>query len=166
MKTKIILSMAIIVILPFGAQANISAYYQEQMVNSPSKVERYGTAKVAYGGPYETAEMLPGDATTVVSASYVKGAYNDTIAAINNLAFNKQDVLLVYDAQKDDYVEIEGSVALTLDYVSNEQQLITGYGVQVAIDEVNDTIQSKRVTAVDTWGSTHTVDLGLKTVTQ
>ncbi len=36
-------------------------------------------------GPYETATINAGDSTTVVSASYVKGAYNDAIAAINNL---------------------------------------------------------------------------------
>ena len=36
-------------------------------------------------GPYETATINAGDSTTVVSASYVKGAYNDAIAAINTL---------------------------------------------------------------------------------
>ena len=35
--------------------------------------------------PYATATVEDGDSTTVVSASYVKGAYNDTISAINRL---------------------------------------------------------------------------------
>ena len=46
-----------------------------------------GTPVVATANaPYATATVEHGDTTNVVSASYVKGAYNDAISAINKVA--------------------------------------------------------------------------------
>jgi len=47
--------------------------------------------------PYAIATPETGDTTNVVSASYVKGAYNDAIAAINNVNENKQIKMIVSD---------------------------------------------------------------------
>ena len=55
----------------------------------PSAVPWGGTPVVATArAPYATATEETGDTTNVVSASYVKGAYNDTIAAVNRLSID------------------------------------------------------------------------------
>ena len=51
-----------------------------------------GAVVATASAPYETATEQTGDSTTVVSASYVKGAYNDAISAINNVASKVSDV--------------------------------------------------------------------------
>jgi len=43
--------------------------------------------------PYATVGAVNGDTTHVVTASYVKEAYNDTIAAVNKVNADKQDKL-------------------------------------------------------------------------
>ena len=73
MKKILILS---ILIAPIAAYATGPATYDGNPDNAT-----YADS----GGPYETATINAGDSTTVVSASYVKGAYNDAIAAINTL---------------------------------------------------------------------------------
>lgn len=48
-----------------------------------------GTPFVATApAPYATSTLESGDPTTVVTASYVKGAYDDVIAAVNRLSFD------------------------------------------------------------------------------
>ena len=61
----------------------------------PSAVGQGQTAVVATASaPYATAAAAQGDTTNVVSASYVKGAYNDAIAAVNKVNNDKQAKLL------------------------------------------------------------------------
>ena len=60
----------------------------------PSAVGQGETPVVATASaPYATAGAETGDTTNVVSASYVKGAYNDTIAAVNKVNADKQGKL-------------------------------------------------------------------------
>ena len=46
-----------------------------------------GAVVATASAPYATATEQTGDTTTVVSASYVKGAYNDAIAAVNRVGW-------------------------------------------------------------------------------
>ncbi len=48
-------------------------------------------------GPYQTATIENDDSTTVVSASYVKGAYNDAIAAINTQKYLFDEAIAQYN---------------------------------------------------------------------
>ena len=60
----------------------------------PSAVGQGETPVVATASaPYATAGAETGDTTNVVSASYVKGAYNDAIAAVNKVNADKQGKL-------------------------------------------------------------------------
>jgi len=61
----------------------------------PSAVAQGATPVVATANaPYAIATPETGDTTNVVSASYVKGAYNDAIAAVNKVNADKQAKLL------------------------------------------------------------------------
>ena len=78
MKTKTILSIAIMAALPFGAHADPVG---------PAAVPANGTAVVATANaPYVTQTPTAADATHIASTAYVKGAYNDAIAAVNKVA--------------------------------------------------------------------------------
>ena len=78
MKTKTILSIAIMAALPFAAHADPVG---------PAAVPANGTAVVATANaPYVTQTPTAADATHIASTAYVKGAYNDAIAAVNKVA--------------------------------------------------------------------------------
>ena len=119
----------------------------------PSGTTPSNAVIATYRPYYQTAEILPSDTTQVVSASYVKGAYNDTIAAINKIHQNKQEVLTVYDYKVDRYETIDTTLITDLDEVSAPTELVNGMAVKNAIDSVNSTISGKRVSAVTTWGN-------------
>ena len=72
MKKILILSL---LITPIMAQADVG----------PAQDDSDNPVMATYNGPYVLATPEDGDSTTVVSASYVKGAYNDAIMAINKL---------------------------------------------------------------------------------
>jgi len=64
----------------------------------PSAVGQGETPVVATASaPYATAGAETGDTTNVVSASYVKGAYNDAIAAVNKVNADKQEKMFNVD---------------------------------------------------------------------
>ena len=154
---KLLLLSTLIAILPFTANAGNRI--------GPAQDESDDPVIADDSGPYQTAEILPGDTTQVVSASYVKGAYNDTIAAINSLdelARSKQKFIMnvVNGAQMGEYALgassfVGGLVANNL--VSAETDFVSAAAVAAGI-------KSQRVTAVDSWGSNHTVDVAFKTV--
>lgn len=162
MKTKILLSSVLIVLLPFCVQAD----YTYDYVYSPAVVANNGTVtRTDDSGPFVTAEVLPGDSTNVVSASYVKGAYNDTIAAINMLAETKQNAienLTNYHGPME--AGALGSDGIIGALVDHNLPVSDGELYFVSASGVVNGILSQRVTAVDTWGSTHTVDVAFKTV--
>ena len=88
MKTKTaILSIAIIAALPFMANAT-QTIVQTQ---TPAPVGANGTVtKAASSGPYQTATIGEHDDEHIATTAYVKGAYNDAIAAVNKVDSEKQ----------------------------------------------------------------------------
>lgn len=87
MKKILILSL---LITPIMAQADVG----------PAQDDSDNPVMATHNGPYVLATPEDGDSTTVVSASYVKGAYNDAIMAINRLK----------DLYSDDWSEINNIV--------------------------------------------------------
>ena len=83
MKTKTtILSIAIIAILPFVANAEQTTVTSQ----TPAAVGANGTVNVAAtGGPYQIATIGEHDDEHIATTAYVKGAYNDSIRAVNKL---------------------------------------------------------------------------------
>ena len=80
MTTKIPLLFTIIALLPFGVWADYTYNY----VTTPAQVVPNGTVTRASAlGPYTIATIEDDDAEHIASTAYVKGAYNDAIAAIN-----------------------------------------------------------------------------------
>ena len=79
---KQILSIAILAILPLTAMA-------DPVVSvGPAAVPSNGTAVIATANPpYQTSTVVdPDDKQHIASTAYVKGAYNDAIAAVNKVA--------------------------------------------------------------------------------
>ena len=119
------------------------------------------------GAPYETATIENGDSTTVVSASYVKGAYNDTITAINTVASDVYDLSgslddLGNDKQDKLYSTEEnliGGGTKTV-FINNEVKNTIGTGTAASLDKshlasvgaIRSAIDAKRISAVTTWG--------------
>ena len=81
--TKItLLSIAIIAALPFAANATQTIVE----TNTPAAVGANGTVKKAAAtGPYQTATIGEHDDEHIATTAYVKGAYNDAIAAVNKV---------------------------------------------------------------------------------
>ena len=123
-----------------------------------------GAVVATASAPYATATEQTGDTTTVVSASYVKGAYNDAIAAVNRVNSDKQKKIVNMKGE-----DMSGEAFSSSGFVGNLAPLSNNSDAErlfVSAAAVAAGIKSQRVTVVDSWGSTHTVDLGLKTVTQ
>ena len=85
MKTKsTLLSIAIIAALPFTANATQTIVE----TNTPAAVGQNGTVKkAAANAPYQTATIGEHDDEHIATTAYVKGAYNDAIAAVNKTAY-------------------------------------------------------------------------------
>lgn len=80
---KQILSLAIIATLPLTAHATDPV--------GPAAVPSNGAAVVATATPpYQTLTVSNDDKQHIASTAYVKGAYNDTIAAVNKVDNTKQ----------------------------------------------------------------------------
>ena len=87
MNTKQILSLAVIATLPLSVHADPTV--------GPAAVPTNGTPVVATASaPYVTQTPTADDATHIASTAYVKGAYNDAIAAVNKVNSEKQDKLM------------------------------------------------------------------------
>ncbi len=79
--TRTLLSLAIIATLPLNAMAG----YSYNTINKPANVANNGTVTLANGGPFQTVDTQPADESHIATTAYVKGAYNDTIAAVNSV---------------------------------------------------------------------------------
>lgn len=162
MQMKTLLPLAIIAILPFDARAidwveNNRTYHQ---VDSPQQVPLYGTVNVAdYRGPYESTNITNDDASHIATTAYVKGAYNDTIAALNNVDYAKQDQLFVYDTATDEEFKVN-HVIDSFDQVDGPGFLINAEGVE---REIDNKINSKRVEIYTTWDDNDTTEVSLIT---
>ncbi len=87
LKTTTLILSAIVAALPLAANAT-QTIVQTQ---TPAAVGSDGTVKkAATSGPYVTIEPSPADQTHIATTAYVKGAYNDAIAAVNKVDADKQ----------------------------------------------------------------------------
>ncbi len=95
MTTKPLL-LTIMLALPFGARAD---YTYENLVGRPAQTPSNGTVVLAgSSGPYQIVEPTQADESHIASTSYVKGAYNEVIAAVNSLDHLKQTYLFNSDS--------------------------------------------------------------------
>jgi hypothetical protein len=129
-----------------------------------------GTPVVATSNaPYATVGAVNGDTTHVVTASYVKEAYNDAIAAVNKVNADKQGKLIsTTERQQILSGVIDGPTVADCNTNGNcsgwtdaDAQLITAGGVDVMVNTV---IDYKRVNALTTWGSPSVSQLSLSDV--
>ena len=160
MNTKKLLSIAILAILPFGA----NAAYTYNDVNRPALVANNGTViYTTVPGVYATADIENADSEHIASTAYVKGAYNDTIAAINRIEMQlEQRQGLLADSNGNAVIDMYDLATLEDDLVNlmdeseqPDQHLVSFNGivwlVNQAKDEVNNNISDKRVTIYTTW---------------
>ena len=136
----------------------------------PSAVGQGQTAVVATASaPYQTAAPANGDSTTVVSASYVKGAYNDAIAAVNKVNSDKQNKLINEETGN----EIDTYVISADSFNDITRDVLAGYGVNVMFKDslvsaeatataINEAFAIKKVNALATWGSNNVTQLSLQ----
>ena len=141
---------AIIFALPFNAMAGYNMYYYDV----PAQVEENGIVVMTNDlGPYQTVTIGADDDEHIASTAYVKGAYNDTIAAINtigNIALTAQSVIISGDTES--LIESETlSAGGLIEDLSNGPDLefsggylVTGYAVAVGI-------KSQRAEVWTTW---------------
>ncbi len=174
MNTKRIVLSAIIAVLPFAANAT-QTIVQTQ---TPAAVGENGTVKkAATVGPYVTNEPTVADQTHIATTAYVKGAYNDAIAAVNKVddslrgdINNKQDKLVVGENVKVDnqVLGINDFVMPTLGFAINDDvdsfyegddKLVTSSAVAAVMKEYhmyitdpnNNGIANTRVRIYTTW---------------
>ena len=163
MNTKRIMLLAIIFALPITANAD----YIYNTVRAPARVANNGTVTVASYGPYVLTTIENDDDEHIASTAYVKGAYNDTIAAVNwvsEVASAKQPVLHSYDDEDPVvYSELLSAEEFINSIVDDDietmtNSLMTAYGVAVGL-------QSQRVEIYTTWDDDDaTTDVAFKTV--
>ncbi len=171
MKAKRILSViAIISILSFAVNAT------ENHVGPNGEFDDdYEKVELATDNPfYEKADISNADAEHIATTAYVKGAYNDVIAALNKTSFDladrKQEQLLKLSG--------EGYELLQLNHVIGQELFIDDYEAGVdswAWDEslitaaaVAKGILSQRVKIYTTWdddSSSATAEVPLITAT-
>ena len=174
MKTtkQTLLSIAIIAALPFASNATQTVVE----TNTPAAVGANGTVKKAAAtGPYQTASIGEHDDEHIATTAYVKGAYNDAIAAVNKVDDSKQDQLYYgntkivgiqnrdeFTAAVDDglhylFEEGSGGASVAREFLlGNGVALptadITAEGILQAAAMLYDKIQTKRVGIYTTWG--------------
>ncbi len=89
--TKRIVFATLMALAPFVANATQTVVE----TNTPAAVGANGTVKKAAStGPYVTNEPTAADQTHIATTAYVKGAYNDAIAAVNKVDSDKQTKLV------------------------------------------------------------------------
>ncbi len=150
--TRTLLSIAIIAALPFCANADYTYNY----VNTPARVAYGGTITSAdTTGPYVTADIGNADSEHIASTAYVKGAYNDVIGAVNTVTAALTDELSykssLYLGDNDEEPGMSNRVVPDINYVYEDNELVSGMAVKNAITGVNNTIAAKRVTIYTTW---------------
>ena len=98
MKTKTILTMAIIAAFPFGAMAeNISG----AMYTAPATADTNHPAPTTNGwAPYGRIDIDTADQEHIATTAYVKGAYNSAIAAVNNESAGLHDRIAEVEGTK------------------------------------------------------------------
>ena len=170
---KTLLSIAIIASLPFTANATQTIVE----TNTPAAVGANGTVnRAATSGPYQTATIGEHDDEHIATTAYVKGAYNDAIAAVNKVDDNKQDKLVVAATGDlivanvldglagDDIIRqvIASDVSdAAFQDVSLVNMLLSAEGVIAATKRL---YQLERVEIYTTWNTNDTTGVSLKSV--
>ena len=114
---KSLLSIAILAALPL----NVMAAWTYVDTNTPARVANDGTVKRAtYDPPYATVEPTVADETHIATTAYVKGAYNDAIAAVNTLSdvVDRNRFEIFYTLQ--DKLEVENGMGINGGYIERD----------------------------------------------
>ena len=145
---SVFLSLLIITVLPF------TAYADDDPVG-PAPANK-GEEVLATNDPYyATAEVTVADQGHIATTAYVKGAYNDTIAAVNKLADIKQDRFFV--SENGSTILVPNEVATSINGGIGSQVVDT-YAL-ITVGAVNDALSSKRVRIYTTWGGDGTAQV-------
>ncbi len=157
MKTTTLILSAIIAALPFAANATQTIVTTQ----TPAAVGANGTVKkAATVGPYVTNEPTVDDQTHIATTAYVKGAYNDAIAAVNKINDSKQDKLIGSETGNSMNISVLQMIAMdditrqilsgvSADEIGADNNLVSAAGVAQAI---NTLYQNGRVEIWTTWG--------------
>ncbi len=131
----------------------------------PSAVPANGTAVVATApAPYVTITPTAADETHIATTAYVKGAYNDAIAAVNKLDSDKQGKIINDETGRAMENMALGSVAgddIVREVFLNDNLqtnllsrfLVAGDGLSGAVKAVKDYIAAQQVAVYTTWDS-------------
>ena len=142
MTTKPRLTLAIMLALPFGANATGPAPFDWDSDDDP--VVATTTA------PYATVTPEAHADEHIASTKYVIGAYNDLIAGMNRIDEEKQNTLIHRTNNGDDAM-MSSLVRTHVNDVSDHSELVSGLAVKNAIDSVDSKIDNKRVEIYTTW---------------
>ena len=108
---SVFLSLLIITVLPFTAYAV-----------GPASDESDNPVIADDGAPYVTTTITDNDRGHIATTAYVKGAYNDTIAAVNNVASNVEDAFV-------DIKDVDDRLELLIQDVDNKRvEIYTTWG--------------------------------------
>ena len=105
MRTTKPLLFAIIALLPFGANAEdwSGGRFTYHSVQTPESVHNNGTTNITiFDPPYAVMNIDTSDSEHIASTAYVKGAYNDAIAAMNRIDYYKLDKGTLRNTDADD----------------------------------------------------------------
>ncbi len=163
---KLLIPLAVMIMLPLGANATIG----------PDKEYGDSPAFADYDPPYATVIISNDDAEHIASTAYVKGAYNDTVAALNTLDNNKQTKIINLDTN----VEMEAGVGYTtgediaIEVIANPETpfnsayrarlgelFVAGDGLAYALAQVVNYVNDKTVEIYTTWDEDNTTTVEL-----
>jgi len=151
---KKVLSITFMLLLPFGAMADVG----------PAEFTGNGAPVIADNiPPYATVEITNDDMAHIASTAYVKGAYNDTIAAMNaigsavdELADRPSTQLIDSNGQTINSANVRGVMADFSSRGNGENNNIVTYG------GLKETLRYTRVPLYTTWGADNiSSDVGL-----
>ncbi len=177
MNTKRIISLAIWLTLPFAANAT-----DPVVAVGPAHASSNPIVATA-NAPYVTVTPNQADESHIATTAYVKGAYNDAIAAVNKLNTEKQGQLYNNDGDpiSSDLMDISDFVERLMGYAVNkdvnalpgDDKLASAEAIMAAIDVYNgwvqqqiydaiyDTINFKGVKIYTTWDTNDTTKVEL-----
>ena len=141
--TKTILTLAIIAALPFAAHAT-----DPVVAVGPAHASSNPVVATA-NAPYVTVTPTQADESHIATTAYVKGAYNDAIAAVNNVANNVSALTNEMDDKQDKLMNMESTpqpisnnvvssdVWGSMEDIGQELARQGSQGLQVTQDEFN-----------------------------
>ncbi len=159
MQTKTILTIAIIAALPFAAMADdwVDTWTDDGItyhtVNAPLSADDtvIQSDNVA---PYQMATIGEHDDEHIATTAYVKGAYNDTIAAINKfgeLVNNTQQLLINTDTNDPMGGSVFGRQTIIDEYENDLANNANLENILVSAPAVAKLVDVQRVKIYTTW---------------